>query len=145
MNYGQDRDAGARTVRIVEASPDRGAPAAVPLSPAAARARRYRARQRGETVPRRKPGPAPRSEASLRTEVIALRRQNALLQAQLADLQTLKPVLHLQRQRFLFTDIGRLRAALRGSDPAHDEPALREELRLLRAEIGERHEHWPES
>ena len=87
--------------------------AAFPLSPAAARARRYRARQRGEDVPRRKPGPEPRSAAALRTEVIALRRQNRLLAAQLADLQTLRPVLALQRQRFAFTDVGRLRAALR--------------------------------
>jgi len=45
---------------------------------------------------------------------------------------------------FSFTDVGRLRTALRGSDPAQDEPALREELRLLRAEVEERHEHWPE-
>lgn len=46
---------------------------------------------------------------------------------------------------FSFTGVGRLRAALRGSDPAQDEPALREELRLLRAEIEDRQEHWPES
>ena len=119
--------------------------AAFPLSPAAARARRYRGRQRGEAVPRRKPGLAPRSEASLRTEVIALRRQNSLLEAQLAEAQALKPVLHLQRQRFLFTDVGRLRSALEFTDPAQDAPALCEELRLLRAEVEERHEHWPES
>ena len=96
-------------------------------------------------TPKRKPGPVPRSGAALSSEVAALRRQNRLLEAQLADLQTLRPVLALQRQRFAFTDVGRLRTALRGSDPAQDEPALREELRLLRAEIGERHEYWPES
>ena len=96
-------------------------------------------------MPKRKPGPEPRSASALRTEVIALRRQNRLLAAQLADLQTLRPVLALQRQRFAFTDVGRLRTALRESDPAQDEPALREELRLLRAEIEERYEHWPES
>ena len=119
--------------------------AAFPLSPAAAAARRYRARQRGEDVPKRKPDPEARSASALRTEVTALTRQNRLLEAQLADLQTLRPVLALQRQRFAFTDVGRLRTALRGSDPAQDEPALPEELRLLRAEVEERHEHWPES
>jgi hypothetical protein len=114
MNCGQDRDAGVRTVRIVEASPDRSAPPASPLSPDAARARRYRARKRGEDVPLRKPGPEPRSVSALSREVAALRRQNLLLAAQLADLQTLRPVLRLQRQRFAFTDVGRLRTALRG-------------------------------
>ena len=79
MNLPRDRDAGVRTVRIVEVSPDRGAPSAAPLSPDAARARRYRARKRGEDVPLRKPGPEPRSAAALRTEVIALRHQNRLL------------------------------------------------------------------
>ena len=145
MNSPMDRDAGVRTIRLVEVSPDRSAPPAAPVSPAAARARRYRARKRGNDVPKRKPGPEPRSASALRTEVIALRRQNRLLAAQLADLRALRPVLDLQRQRFAFTDVGRLRTALSGSDPAQDEPALREELRLLRAEIEERHEYWPES
>ena len=77
MNSPVDRDAGVRTIRLVEVSPDRSAPPAAPVSPAAARARRYRARKRGEDVPKRKPGPEPRSASALRTEVIALRHQNA--------------------------------------------------------------------
>ena len=96
-------------------------------------------------MPKRKPGPEPRSVTALSREVDKLRLQNRLLAAQLAEARTLAPVLHLQRQRFLFTDVGRLRAALEACDPSRDLPALREELGLLRAAIEERHEHWLES
>ena len=137
MNYGQDRDAGARTVRIVEASPDRGAPAAAPVSPAAARARRYRARKRGEDVPKRKPGPELRSVTALSREVDALRRENARLAAEVAESRKLTPMLGMRR-------LPQLRAALEASDPAKDAPALREALRDLGAEIEARHDHWPE-
>ena len=145
MNHGQDRDAGVRTVRIVEASPDRSVPAAAPLSPAAARARRYRARKRGEDVPKRKPGPEPRSVTALSREVDALRRENARLAAEVTESRKLTPMLGMRRQRFTLGMAGQLRAALEASDPAKDAPALREALRDLGAAIEARHDQWPES
>ena len=132
-----------RTIRIVEASPDRGA--AAPVSPAAARARRYRARKRGEDVPKRKPGPEPRSVTALSREVDTLRRENRRLAAQVAESQKLTPMLGIQRQRFTLAMVGQLRAALGASVPAKDAPELREALRNLVVAIMERHEQWPES
>ena len=100
MNSAVDRDVRAITVvHLAESSPDRGAPAA-PLSPAAARARRYRARKRGEDVPKRKPGPEPRSVTALSREVDALRRENARLAAEVAESRKLTPMLGMRRQRF---------------------------------------------
>ena len=48
--------------------------------------------------------------------------------------------LRATRQDRMSRDASRLRAALEFADPAQDGPALREELRLLRAEIEERDE-----
>jgi predicted RNase H-like nuclease (RuvC/YqgF family) len=145
MNYAPDRDARTvRVVRLAEASPDRSAPAAAPVSPAAARARRYRARKRGEDVPKRKPGPEPRSVTALSREVDALRRENARLAAEVAESRKLTPMLGMRRQRFTLGMASQLRAALEASDPAKDAPALREALRDLGAAIEARHDHWPE-
>ena len=145
MNSSVDRDARTvRVVRLAEASPDRSVPAAAPVSPDAARARRYRARKRGEDVPKRKPGPEPRSVTALSREVDALRRENARLAAEVAESRKLTPMLGMRRQRFTLGMAGQLRAALEASDPAKDAPALREALRDLGAAIEARHDHWPE-
>jgi len=140
-----DRDGGARPARTarVPATPAGTVPA--PVSPAAARARRYRARKRGEDVPKRKPGPEPRSAESLRREVDALRRENGRLAAQVAESRTLTAVPGMRRQRFALAMVGQLRAALEASDSAKDAPALREALRDLGAAIEARHDQWPES
>ena len=53
--------------------------------------------------------------------------------------------LRATRQDRMSRDASRLRAALEFADPAQDGPALREELRLLRAEIEERDGEWPDS
>ena len=145
MNSAVDRDVRAITVvHLAESSPDRGAPAA-PLSPAAARARRYRARKRGEDVPKRKPGPEPRSVTALSREVDALRRENARLAAEVVESRKLTPMLGMRRQRFTLGMAGQLRAALEASDPAKDAPALQEALSDLGAAIGARHDQWPKS
>ena len=59
--------------------------------------------------------------------------------------QTMADQLRATRQDRMSRDASRLRAALEFADPAQDGPALREELRLLRAEIEERDESWPDS
>ena len=142
MNYPGDRDTGVRTIRIVEASPDRGA--AAPVSPAAARARRYRARKRGR-IAEAQARPEPRSVTALSREVDTLRRENRRLAAQVAESQKLTPMLGIQRQRFTLAMVGQLRAALGASVPAKDAPELREALRNLVVAIMERHEQWPKS
>ena len=63
---------------------------------------------------------------------------NAAKQAMAGQLRT-------TRQDHMSRDANRLRAALEFADPAQDGPALREELRLLRAEIEVRDESWPDS
>ena len=57
-----------RVVRAAEPKP--------PASPEAERARRYRARKRGEQVAKRKPGPKPKTETTLHEEIRDLERQN---------------------------------------------------------------------
>ena len=59
--------------------------------------------------------------------------------------QALADQLRSTRQDSMSRDASRLRAALEFADPAQDGPALREELRLLRAEIEERDGEWPDS
>ena len=59
--------------------------------------------------------------------------------------QTMADQLRATRQDRMSRDASRLRAALKFADPAQDGPALREELRLLRAEIEERDGEWPDS
>ena len=152
MNEFPDRDGGSgRPVRIAyvtEATADRDGShqtsmVSAPVSPAAARARRYRARKRGEAVPRRKPGPEPRSVTALSREVDALRRENACLAAEVAESRKLTPMLGMRRQRFTLGMAGQLRAALEASDPAKDAPALREALRDLGTAIEARHDQPP--
>ena len=147
MNSAQDRD-----VRIVSVTEAPSAPSGRPVSPAAARARRYRARKRGEDAPKRKPGPEPRSAAALSKQVDALsmqvdalRHANRRLTAQVAESQKLTPMLRMQRQRFTLAIVGQLLSALRASDPVKDAPALREALRDLGAAIEARHDQWLES
>jgi hypothetical protein len=145
-----DRAGGARTVRVTEVAADRdgshqAGTVPAPVSPAAARARRYRARKRGEDVPKRKPGPKPRSVAALSREIDALSRENRRLTAEVAESRKLTPMLGMRRQRFTLALAGQLRAALERSDPARDAPALQEALRDLGAAIGARHDQWPKS
>jgi hypothetical protein len=141
-----DRAGGARAVRVTEVMADRdGSHQVGTVSPAAARARRYRARKRGEDVPKRKPGPKPRSVAALSREIDRLTRENRRLAAEVAESRKLTPMLGMQRQRFTLALAGQLRSALERSDPAKDAPALQDALRDLGAAIGARHDQWPKS
>ena len=58
-----------------------------PPSPEAERARRYRARKRGEQVAKRKPCPKPKTEWTLREEIRNLERQNAELMLKVRTLE----------------------------------------------------------
>jgi hypothetical protein len=68
-----------RVVRAAEPKP--------PASPEAERARRYRARKRGEQIAKRKPGPKPKMETSLREQIRDLERQNAELMRKIQILE----------------------------------------------------------
>ncbi len=161
-----DHDATRREIRVVHAKPgtsaherreipiayaERGTSTQEPLHAAgnatsarprpssnAEAATRYRARQRGEQAPKRKPGPKP-------TEQTDLRFQNRKLQSRIAELE-----LHLRiaRQRLDRRTLTVEQAArdllevLGRDNPAGDSPERQVLLRDLLVEIEDRHEQW---
>lgn len=114
-------------------------------TPAAERARRYRARQRGDDVPRRKPGPVPASPAALRSQAGALARENAILRQKLEAAGTVPAMVSRGRQGSARGLAVQLLGQLEHLDPSKDAPDFRETLRDLTAAIDERHDHWPET
>jgi hypothetical protein len=145
-----DRNArsGAPVAYVPAAEPRRGKgsidPVPGPVSPAAARARRYRARKRGQDVPLRKPGPKPKSLTALHSQVSLLTQENRNLRAQLGDAQALPMMMTRQRQGNAAQLARQLTAALGAMNPAKDGPQLREMLRDVAAAIDMRHDQWPE-
>ena len=147
MDERQDRDAGtaARIAdarersRFYQAVPE----AAPPRSPAAERARRYRARKRGEDVPLRKPGPEPRSAEALAHQVRDLEAQLRETRAALKDAQAVPSTRRIRRG--LIADAAKeLLARLDANSAANDGPVVRELLRDVLATIDMRHDEWPE-
>ncbi len=135
MNMAADDDA-MRHIRIVRAPEP-----PPPKSPGAEAAARYRARKRGENVPKRNPGPKPAT-------VLVLRRQIGDLEAQ-ASARELKLRLLTEQLRRQVSTLTIERAAedllrvLARDDPRRDSTERQELLGDVLAAIESRHERWP--
>ncbi|MDQ3762608.1 MAG: hypothetical protein M3460_13360 [Actinomycetota bacterium] len=114
-------------------------------TPNAEASARYRARKRGEPVPKRKPGPKPPTEWELRQQANELRRQ---LADQTLLLQFTRDQLARRRNtstRSLPIIADELITILREQSPRQDSPEDRAALRLLIKELHHRHQLWPRS
>lgn len=108
----------------------------------AAAAQRYRARQRGEDVPKKKPGPKPSTITDLRQQLRDRDRR-------IAELDNLLRIaterLARQRQHLTLPGVaGEMLTVLRRTDPRYDLPEVRVLLCDLVVEIEDRHKHWLE-
>jgi hypothetical protein len=108
----------------------------------AAAAQRYRARQRGEDVPKKKPGPKPSTITDLRQQLRDRERR-------IAELDNLLRIaterLARQRQCLTLSGVaGEMLIVLRRTNAQYDLPELRVLLRDLVVEIEDRHKYWPE-
>lgn len=104
---------------------------------AAERARRYRARKRGEDVPKRKPGPPPLPASALRARILDLERQ-------LAQAQLMRGLAEKRRRPSLAVTVVDLLTLLDASDGRRDSPEVQVKLRDVRAAIEARQDLWPE-
>ncbi len=153
MNPSPDRDAPQeRTITVRSARP--GAPvtiarpdrdAKLSQSPEAQRARRYRARKRGENVPVRKPGPAPQSRDYWCDRAQSAEARLREARQRLSMYETL-PAYKTSRARIVGAQLAgaaeQLRQALAAADPVTDLPAVRDALGSLAAELEERRSRW---
>ena len=101
-------------------------------------AARYRARQRGEEVPKRKPGPKPTGQTDLRL-------QNRKLHSRITELEGLMRIARQQLDRRTLTVEQAARDLLKvlgRDDPAVDSPERQVLLRDLLVEIEDRQEQW---
>jgi hypothetical protein len=136
MNMTQDDDA-PRHLRVVRAAPPRP-----PKTRGADAAARYRARKRGEPVPKRKPGPKRKTNADLRLQI---RDRDTRIK----ELELYRRILEERLGRRLSTltveQVAReLLDVLRRDPPERDQAERRVLLGDVVAEIESRHEYWPE-
>lgn len=133
MNMRQDDDA-PRHLRVVRTQPPK------PRTPGAEAARRYRARKRGEPVPKRKPGPKRTTVSDLRQQV---RDLNARVEDRELQLRILTSRLARRTSTLTIEQVGReLLDVLRRDSPKHDQPERQVLLGDIVAEIESRHEYW---
>jgi hypothetical protein len=133
-----DDDESRRLLRVVR----RGeVPEPPKRTPNAAAAQRYRARQRGEAVPKKKPGPKPSTITELRQQVRDREQRIRHLEGLLRIAQE-----RLGRQSLTLPVVtGEMLTVLRRTNPRYDLPEVQVRLRDLAIEIEDRQEHWPES
>jgi hypothetical protein len=133
-----DTDA-PRRFRVVEAGERQPQPQRSPNAEAAAR---YRARQRGQTVPKRKPGPKPTRITELRDELREEHRRR--LDAEL-QLRITRDLLARQTKMLTVERVTKeLLDVLQRGDPRDDTAERQVLLRDLAAVLDERHEYWDE-
>jgi hypothetical protein len=128
--------------RAVKAAEAKQATAHGSKTSAALAAKRYRARKRGEPVPKRKPGPKPKPAYELLTENRRLRHriEELELMQSLASKQIDRRARNLTVERVA----GELLDVLRRGDVVTDSPAERVLLGDVTAAIEARHEYWPD-
>ena len=151
-----DPRAVTRRLRVVTDNPAvRNRPADTPvanapgrsMSPAAIRMRRYRARQRGEDVPKRKPGVQATPRDAWRRRAEAAEAELARAREQLADARSVPLYVRTRRGREQgeILQLGReLLDLLNARDGGDYAPQVREGLRDLYAALDERYDQWRE-
>lgn len=131
-------DDAPRRLKVVRAEPKKPEQ----RSPNAEAAARYRARQRGQEVPKRKPGPKPPRIMELRQQI---RELETRLQVQELHRRIAEERLARRGSALTIEQVaGELLTVLRRDHARIDTAEQRVLLRDLAVEIEDRHEHWPE-